>query len=528
MMNTADVSLLPLGMSDFAALRMSGQVYVDKTALVYEMASMSKFSLFRPRRFGKSLLVSTFESLFKHGLRDFRGLAIESLWKDEGQYLVVRLDFSEIRNFTSIGEFRQRLCALLARGFGEAGFSYAPGGRFTVYDQLAIWLEDLPICTLVLLIDECDAPLAACLGNAELFEEVAWELSNFYDLIKSEDRAIRFFFLTGIMNFSLSNIFSGLNNLTDISLMAHFGTLLGFTRDEVESCFGAWLGKAAEVQKMPRGELIEKLEEQYGGYCFSKDPAQKVFAPWPVLKFLSYPASGFGNYWFESGGSPIRHLEPHSLRHPGSFAAEKSITLSELNCGSDARTLSDIELLTRAGYLTIRKIVGTTAYLDYPNAEVRTSMARLYTGLLLKGKTAEQAGAENAESRLAGASPEEVFELFNRFFGSLDDQNYPVRDEASVCAFVQVLLAGAGLDPKADVHYGRVGSGLAARAGNRLWLFEFRVARAGESAEAGLSEAAGQLKAKECGLQQGGLELIRMALVFSQEERQFVQWAEVP
>ncbi len=183
-------------------------------------------------------------------------------------------------------------------------------------------------------------------------------------------------------------------------------------------------------------------------------------------------------------------------------------------------------LLAQTGYLTIRKIVGTTAYLDYPNAEVRTSMARLYIGKLLRGKTAEQAGADHAAARLAGASPKEVFELFNRFFGSLDYQSCPVRDEASVRAFVQALLAGAGLNPKAEVHNSRGRSDLEARAGNRLWVFEFKVVRAGESAEAKLREAVGQIEAKAYGLQQGGLELIRMALVFSLEERQFVEWAE--
>ncbi len=301
MMNTVDFSLLPLGTSNFAALRLRGQIYVDKTACIYELASTSeKFFLSRPRRFGKSLLVSTFESLFKYGLRDFRGLAIERLWKDEGQYHVVRLDFSEIKNFKSIGQFERRLCALLAWGFGEVGFSYAPSEIFTVYDQLSVWLRRLSSNSLVVLIDEYDAPLTASLGNAELFEDVRSELSNFYALLKSNDGVVRFLFMTGITKFSKTSIFSELNNLTDISLMSEFGTLLGYTRDEVETCFGAYLDNAAEVQKMSRGELMERLTEQYDGYCFSKDFTQRLFAPWSLLKFLRYPRNGFENYWFES------------------------------------------------------------------------------------------------------------------------------------------------------------------------------------------------------------------------------------
>ncbi len=112
----ADLPLLPLGISDFAALRTRGQIYVDKTALIYDLASNpEKFFLSRPGRFGKSLLISTFASLFKYGLRDFKGLAIEGLWKDECRYSVVRLDFSETRRFGDIGQFKLRLCSLLEK-----------------------------------------------------------------------------------------------------------------------------------------------------------------------------------------------------------------------------------------------------------------------------------------------------------------------------------------------------------------------------------------------------------------------------
>ncbi len=531
-MNTADLPLLPLGTSDFATLRMRGQIYVDKTALIYKLASKpEKFFLSRPRRFGKSLLISTFESLFKYGIRDFEGLAIENLWKDDGQYLVARLDLSEVKEFDTLEEFREEFCGLLASEFGRLGFCYDENSRLlNINLQLSNWFKTLPPTSLVLLIDEYDAPLTACLSNENLFNQVRSELSRFYSRIKSNDRMLRFMFMTGITKFSRASIFSELNNLTDISLLSKYGTLLGYTRDEVETCFGAYLEQAAEVQKMSSGKLMERLTEQYDGFCFSKDPGQRVFAPWSLLKFLSFPENGFENYWFESGGRPAalrQYLKSHSLGNPEGYADQKSIELSELSGSSDFETLSDVGLLAQTGYLTIRRIVGTTAYLDYPNAEVRTSMARLYIGLLLKGKTAEQAGAENAAARLAKASPEEVFELFNRFFRSLDYQNYPVRDEASVRAFVQAFLAGAGLDPKAEVHNFRGRSDLEVRAGHRLWVFEFKVARAGESAEAGLREAVEQISSKAYGLQHGGLELIRMALVFSTEEKQFVEWAKV-
>lgn len=172
-MNNSNLKPLPLGTSDFAALRSEGQIYVDKTSLIYEIASKrQKFFLSRPRRFGKSLLISTFESLFKYGLRDFKGLAIEKLWRDTGTYQVVRLDFSEIKDFSSAEEFSVRLTSVLSRGFSGCGFTYRESPIETVSDQISDWLKTIPLNSLVLLIDEYDAPLTACLSKPQLFEDI--------------------------------------------------------------------------------------------------------------------------------------------------------------------------------------------------------------------------------------------------------------------------------------------------------------------------------------------------------------------
>ncbi|HBZ57816.1 MAG TPA: hypothetical protein DEO49_01515, partial [Sutterella sp.] len=203
MTSTTPEQGLPLGVSDFASLRQDGLIYVDKTAMVHQLARSagSKILLTRPRRFGKSLLVSTFESLFKYGLRDFQGLAIESLWKDT-TYNVVRLDFSRAKRFSSSQEFRLRLDSLLTQGFGNLGFTYNPDPLQTTCDQLSEWLSECPKNSLVLLIDEYDAPLTACLDKPELFEQVRDSLSDFYAVLKSNDGALRFLFITGITKYS--------------------------------------------------------------------------------------------------------------------------------------------------------------------------------------------------------------------------------------------------------------------------------------------------------------------------------------
>ena len=150
---------LPLGVSDFHKLRGSGKIYVDKTELIYQLvATYEKLFLARPRRFGKSLLVSTFESLFKYGLKDFKGLAIEKLWKEEKTYNVVRLDFSGIKNFDSIEDFKTKLTSLLAASFMPFGFVYKEGTVVNLMDQLSIWFASLASNSLVLLIDSLFLP----------------------------------------------------------------------------------------------------------------------------------------------------------------------------------------------------------------------------------------------------------------------------------------------------------------------------------------------------------------------------------
>ena len=163
--------LLPVGTSDFSTLRLRNQIYVDKTELIYQIASQSqKFFFARPRRFGKSLLISTFESLFKYGLRDFKGLAIENLWKEKCTYNVVSLDFSVIPSFSSVEEFSKKFMAILGGGFSPFGFNYVPDPLNDFFDQLFTWMRAQPRNSLVILIDEYDAPLTGCLNNKDLFE----------------------------------------------------------------------------------------------------------------------------------------------------------------------------------------------------------------------------------------------------------------------------------------------------------------------------------------------------------------------
>ena len=528
-MNTELLKRLPLGTSSFEALRESDEIYVDKTSYIYRLASnRGKYFLARPRRFGKSLLISAFESLFKHGLRDFKGLEIEKLWKDEKNYRVVRLDFARVKPEGTFKEFQEYFDDYLDTQFQKIGFKKSGSNFFT--NQLEAFLDGLPASSLVLLIDEYDTPLTECLDDPKLFLQVRNYLSKFYSILKSNDTALRFFFITGITKFSKTNIFSALNNLTDISLSTEYGSLLGYTHKEVEEYFSKYLSCASETLKVEREELLNQLTAHYDGFCFEENAKQKVFAPWSLLHFFSSPERGLKDYWFESGGKPsvlAKYLQSHTLRDPMYYGKEKALALNILSGSSDVENLSDVGLLTQAGYLTIKRIQGTTAYVDYPNLEVRTAMAQLYLEQMLRGRTVEQIGAGNIAYLLANENAESVYHNLNHFLRGIDYRAYKDFKESSIQSFIQIYCAGAGLRARTEVHNNKGRSDLEVRSGFRHWVFEFKLVKDGESPEKKLREAEIQMKERSYGLSEAHLEIKRMALVFSLKDREFVKWAEI-
>ena len=422
------------------------------------------------------------------------------------------------------------MISLISRKFAPFGFRYELRPFQTVSDQLSDWLTAQEKNSLVLLIDEYDAPLTSCLNNKTIFKEVRRALSAFYSVLKSNEGALRFAFITGITKFNKTSIFSELNNLSDLSLNVEYGTLLGYTYSETQKYFSGYLDNAASLLGISRGELTEELIKHYDGFCFERTAKEHVFAPWSMLNFLSSPRNGFVDYWFESGGRPaalVQYLKSHTLRDPEEYGKEKSIALNLLTGSANVNTLSDIGLLTQAGYLTLKRVVGLTAFVAYPNAEVAAAMAQLYSERLLQGQTLEQVGADNVALRLAEEDPEGVVHLFNRIFTSIDYQNYPVRDEATVRAFIQIFLSGAGFSPHIEVHNSQGRSDLEVTVQNRHFVFEFKVARKEESSEEKLEEGLKQMRKRSYGLQHADQEQLRMVLVFSIPKRKFDKWSVV-
>lgn len=529
-MTHSDHKPLPLGQSSFSTLIETGAVYVDKTDLIYRLAvKNAKVFLSRPRRFGKSLLVSTFESLFKHGLRDFKGLAIETKWTDK-TYRVVRLDFSECREFQSVQEFERKFSRRVALKFQLAGIEL-PHTEDDLITRLSYALEAAPDRSLVLLIDEYDAPLTCCLDKPELFEGVRSVLSDFFLTVKSQSACLRFLFLTGITKYSHTSIFFGFNFLDDISLNEEYGTLLGLTEEEIQRDFAPYIQHACCVLGLDQAELVARLRENYDGFSFDKDVKTHVYCPWSVLKFLEHPNEGFANYWYDSAGQPnvlMQYLKGHELADPMSFERSHDIDLSALTANSRYSDMRWDVLLTQAGYLTFKEVNRDgTVRVGYPNREIENSMARLYAKMIYKGQSVVRIGESCLDRLLESGDVEGVVRHFNRMLNDFDYVNYPIVNENICRTQLMLMLKYCNLSPVVEKHSALGRSDLEVTVGRCHWVFEFKLAREDDDPNALLQDALEQIVAKRYGCSVMNKTLVRVAMVFGQTERQFVAWQRV-
>lgn len=523
---------LPLGRSDFATLRTRGAVYVDKTHLVCRLAEKDcQFFLSRPHRFGKSLLLSTFASLFRDGLKHFHGLAAESIWQDR-TYPVVHLDFSILKSYRSHEEFTRQLQLHLAGGFGPCGFNaeevFGDGFMFALRN----WLLELADAPIVLLIDEYDAPLTSCINRPEAFDDVKSILSQFYGVIKSADRAFRFVFITGITKFQGTTIFSELNNLQDLTLCKEYGELVGYTEDEIRRYFPDYIKRCASVMRCSEEELLKELKTNYDGYCFEETCTKHVFAPWSVLNFFEDPQRGFAHYWYLSGGQPavlLSYLTSHTLSNPQYYDQPKAISIESLLSSQSYEFMEEDALLVQTGYLTLKSRDGNIFKLRHPNKEVATAMAILYSDELLRNTPVTRLKFAKLPHIIERGRIEEIAELFNLAFASIDYNRYPIRDEASCRAYLHVLLLGAALLTRVEMHSALGRSDLEADVGSVQWVFEIKFVAHEAQAPLALEEALRQMESRRYGSNSLSERLIRRAaLVFNGEERRFTLYEEQP
>lgn len=519
-----DLARLPTGTSDFAALQMRGQIYVDKTEQIYQLACRNrKILLTRPRRFGKSLLVSTFASLFKNGLRDFSGLAIETLWKDS-IFPVVRLDFSLIRVFDSFNDFKHRLERKLASVFAQVGFRRDENSKIGVIPQLSAWMKTLPKNSLVLLIDEYDAPCTACLEDMDLCKNVRALLGSFYESISLNEACLRFAFVTGITKYHDF----GLNDFTDISIDKKYGSLVGFTVDEIHHYFPEYLEYAADQLKLSYEEILNRLRDNYGGYCFDDQAVSHVCQPWSVLQFLGYPDPGFRNYWIKSGGSITkleRYIHSPALTTPVGYGKDHAITRIDLNSLVHEGAINDLALLIQAGYLTINRQEEDAFFVNYPNREVLSSMASLYARFLLDKKMVEKVGGQQMVEAFFTGNVVAFFTAVNDVFAAIDDTKYPINNGDTCQRFLRIILTDLGFEVIPENEENSNQNTIEWFWQDHRWSVELKFQRKGNNADTLLTEAVQQIRNRNYGAS-SAKPLVRAVAVFSEEKRAFVCWQD--
>ena len=469
------MSPLPLGLQTFAEVRDGAYAYVDKTPHALQLIASGKlYFLARPRRFGKSLFLDTLHNLFEGRRELFTGLHAESNWDWEVKYPVVKLDMSG--GFRNADEFSSMLAddlryAARAIGLDLAQHDEAP----RLFKELLHKAYEHYGCKVVVLIDEYDKPMLDNIDDIELADQIRKQLRGFYSVIKAADKHLRFVMLTGVSKFAKVSIFSGLNTLEDITLNPQYGSICGYTEEELGDIFGEYL----------QGVDREQLRRWYNGYNFLGE--KLVYNPHDILHFIkrsqSFGEPQFDNYWFESG-TPTFVVDLLARDQILAHQLEPQNVGREIldSCPIDKLELSTI--LFQSGYLTIESVDRSDPQkpiykLVCPNASVRSALHnnlfRYYTGI-------ENANHHGVMYRaLRDAQLASVESELQRLFAGIATDNYRKNDiahfEGYYASVVYSFFVGMGLSVIAEDASSRGRVDLSIQLGANTYIIEFKVVK---------------------------------------------------
>ncbi|MDR0823065.1 MAG: AAA family ATPase [Endomicrobium sp.] len=425
---------LPIGIQSFRNLREGGYVYVDKTKQVYEMVENGKvYFLSRPRRFGKSRLVSVMDELFSGRKELFEGLHIYNKWDWEKKYPVIRLDFGA-GDYSSNEKLINSLSDFLKNCAEKFGIILKNTTIPTKFSELIHRIHLKTSEPVVVLIDEYDKPILDVINNPQVSKENKEFLHGFYQVLKASDDHLKFAFLTGVSKFAGLSVFSALNNLKDITLSDDFSGICGYTQEELEKTFVEHIEHSANKLALSKRDLLDRIRLMYDGYSW--DGNIKVYNPFSTLMFFS--ESRFENYWYRTG-TPTFLIEAIKNKNQILNVLEEQILDSSFFDSADIDDVDETSLLFQAGYLTVKNRVvkeNTVYTLGLPNTEVKdaflkhllTSYSKFPVGKIqgLKETIQEQiknsdaGGLEQSLKMLFAHIPYRLKEIENEnYYGSL-------------------------------------------------------------------------------------------------------------
>lgn len=507
----------PIGIQDFEGLRNDGYLYIDKTAIIQELIDRGKYYfLSRPRRFGKSLLLSTIKAYFEGKRELFAGLAIDNTETKWEAHPVLHLDLNAQKY-----ETKEKLDYVINQFLNSQEKSYGIEGRED--DNFGPRFEGLirTICEktgkrVVILIDEYDKPMLQAIGNSELLEEYRNTLKAFYGALKSMDGCIKFAMLTGVTKFGKVSVFSDLNHLTDISMDLRYYDICGLTENEIQNHLAESVAELAQANKLSTEECMALLKERYDGYHFTED-APGIYNPFSLLQTLD--KKKFGNYWFETGTPTylVTLLQMHNYNLEAMLEVE---TDADVLNSIDGGNTDPIPVIYQSGYLTITgydKEFGLYK-LGFPNKEVEEGFMKFliphYTNI---PKTNSAFEITQFVKDIRTGHTEQFINRLKSFFA--DTPYELVKDLENHYQNVLFIISRLlGLYTKAEYHTSEGRIDMVIQTPLYCYIIEFKL-------DGTAQEAMQQIKSKHYTLpfEMNSQQIIRIGMNFSNETRNIDQ-----
>lgn len=458
---------LPIGIQTFQKIIADNCCYVDKTPLIHQLVENGEYYfLSRPRRFGKSLLISTLKSAFLAQKELFKGLYLENHWDWNVQYPVIHLSFGGgvIKNRQQLDMNFDDIIQEHLAYYQLSLHSQTLQGRFK---ELIQKLHHQSQQKVVVLVDEYDKPILDNITDITLAKEIREGLKNIYSVIKDSDEYIKFAFLTGVSKFSKVSLFSGLNNLTDLTLDKHYATICGYTETDIKIIFAEYL----------EGVDFDKLKKWYDGYNFL---GEHVYNPYDVLLYLRNRE--FDNYWFETG-SPSFLIQLLQERQYNAFDLEQIETSQEILGSFDIEHIHLETLLFQTGYLTIECVeqLGDEKFytLRYPNQEVKSSLTNYILNYLSDTPVAKAKNQKAIYHAMFDGRLDDLKAIFQAFFSSIPHnwyrKNQLANYEGYYASIVYCYFVALGLDviPEDTTNHGQID--LTVKLNHQIFIIEFKV-----------------------------------------------------
>ena len=513
-------------------------IYVDKTKFISELVKLERVFISRPRRFGKSLTLDTIGTLFENGVEPyFKETYIYDKWT-EPTYSVLRLNFLKFDK-KSVEVFKNKLNSKItefAKRIDVKNYIEKSEPEDSIdYLLELLSLEDRQI---VILIDEYDCQMTANINNETLYKEFQEKIKSFYANIKDQD-SIRFLGITGVTRLKDVSIFSVGSNIKDITNYNAYSQMIGFTRDEIKKYYIDYLKLAVayeshcDVESVTDTQIeamLDKLAQNYDGYCFDEFYKKKVFCTWSVNNFFQSIVDNhfvyFGEYWYDNGGLPsilANYLLTHKLNAFDYLDKDNLINVptNDFINPTSLTTINQNVLMCQTGYLTLRsevKVLKSRIYLGIPNGEIHKAITHLLALKVFNNDI--NVDNEKGENLFEIGSFEDIITLLNSIMHSVPYDNYPIVSEAAVQNSIRLYLAGAGMEAKSEVHEAKGRADLILETVNRRIVFELKFAQNDEEAKIKLKEAVEQIKSRDYGnILPVKKELIRIAAVFNADTK---------